>query len=73
LTKEILKSTAVYGLDRIAVLAKEEGEVKLVTCRWCGAKVLADKYAQHLDHCPVYQRWLRRHLKVRGKALSVKS
>jgi len=73
LTKEILKSTAVYGLDRVAVLAKEEGEVRLVTCRWCGAKVLANMYLRHLDRCPGYQRWIRRHLKVRGKALSVKS
>jgi hypothetical protein len=73
LIKEILKSTAVYSLDRIAVLVKEEGEVRLVTCRWCGAKVLANMYLRHLDHCPGYQRWIRRHLKVRGKALSVKS
>jgi len=53
-------------------MLSQETEVRLVTCRWCGSKVLANMYLKHLDRCPGYQRWIRRKLKVRGKALRPK-
>ena len=46
----------------------QKSEVKVIHCRWCRAPVPVELYTQHLEHCPKYQRWLKRHL---GKEIKV--